>query len=184
MAMRLEPNFAKNVKQLVIMGGAIASLPDGGGNLTPNAEYNFWVDPEAAKVVLRSGIPIILSPLNVSRKARFSKEWYEKIVAVDTPTTRLIRERVGPMFVKMPDRVGFMYDQIAAATLVDPGLMKTAELYVDVDTNHDMNYGVSVGGRQPWPGAEGAQKITVQYDLDWDRFIRLYVERVTRTAPR
>ena len=81
MAMRLEPRFAGNVKQLVIMGGAIASLPDGGGNHTPNAEFNFYVDPEAAQIVLRAGIPIVLSPLNVSRKARFPKESYDKIAA-------------------------------------------------------------------------------------------------------
>ena len=67
-AIRAKPDFAANVKQLVIMGGAIASLPDGAGNITPNAEFNFWVDPEAARVTLRSGIPIELSPLNVSRK--------------------------------------------------------------------------------------------------------------------
>lgn len=182
MAMRQEPAFARNVKQLVIMGGAIASLPDGGGNQTPNAEFNFWVDPEAARIVLRSGIPTILSPLNVSRKAKFSKQWYEKIVAVDTPLTRVIKERMGPGFEKNPERVAFMYDQIAAATLIDPSLMKTVDLYVDVDTNHDIDYGVSVGGRQPWPGAEGAQKIQVQYDLDWERFINLYVERVTKTS--
>jgi inosine-uridine nucleoside N-ribohydrolase len=54
------------------MGGAIASLPDGAGNHTSNAEFNFYVDPEAARIVLRSGIPIVLSPLNVSRKARFT----------------------------------------------------------------------------------------------------------------
>lgn len=184
MAMRLEPNFARNVKQLVIMGGAVASLPDGAGNQTPNAEFNFWVDPEAAKNVLRSGIPTILSPLNVSRKAKFSKEWYDKIVAVDTSITRLVKDRLEPVFQKYPDRVAFMYDQIAAATLIDPSLMKTAELYVDVDTNHDVSYGVSVGGKQPWPGAEGAQKMAVQYDLDWDKFIRLYVERVTRLGPK
>ena len=78
------------------MGGAIASLPDGGGNHTPNAEFNFYVDPEAAQIVLRSGIPIVLSPLNVSRKARFTKEWYDKIVAVDTPITRLVKDHLGP----------------------------------------------------------------------------------------
>ena len=92
MAMRTDVNFARSVKQLVIMGGAIASLPDGGGNHTPNAEFNFYVDPEAAQIVLRSGIPIVLSPLNVSRKARFTKEWYDKIVAVDTPITRLVKD--------------------------------------------------------------------------------------------
>ena len=185
MAMRMDAAFASKVKQLVIMGGAIASQPDGGGNHTPNAEFNFYVDPEAAQIVLRSGIPIVLSPLNVSRKARFTREWYDKIVAVDTPATRIIRERMGPGFEKTPDRAGLMYDQIAAVTLVDPTLMKTVELFVDVDVNHAANYGVSVGAPQPWPGGEGARKITVQIDLDWDKFIRLYVERVTRTsAPR
>jgi inosine-uridine nucleoside N-ribohydrolase len=182
MAMRMEPQFAANVKQLVIMGGAIASLPDGGGNHTPNAEFNFYVDPEAAQIVLRSGIPIVLSPLNVSRKAKFSKEVYDRIVAVDTPITRLVKERLGPGFEKTPDRIGLMYDQIAAVTLVDPSLMKTVELYVDVDINHDANYGVSVGAREPWPGAEAARKMTVQTDLDWDKFIRLYVERVTKAS--
>jgi inosine-uridine nucleoside N-ribohydrolase len=183
MAMRMDPTFAGKVKQLVIMGGAIASQPDGGGNHTPNAEFNFYVDPEAAQIVLRSGIPIVLSPLNISRKSKFSKEWYDKIVAVDTPITRLIKERLGPGFEKNPTRSGLMYDQIAAATLIDPTLMKTVELYVDVDVNHAANYGVSVGAPQPWPGGEGARKMTVQTDLDWDRFIRLYVERVTRSSP-
>jgi inosine-uridine nucleoside N-ribohydrolase len=182
-AMRTEPNFARNVKQLVIMGGAIASLPDGGGNHTPNAEFNFYVDPEAAQIVLRSGMPIVLSPLNISRKARFTKEWYEKIVAVDTPITRLVKDRLGPGFQQRPDRTALMYDQVAAVALIDPTLMKTVELYVDVDINHDANYGVSVGAPQIWPGGEGARRMLVQTDLDWDRFILLYVERVTRSLP-
>ena len=179
-AMRMEPNFARNVKQLVIMGGAIGSLPDGGGNHTPNAEFNFYVDPEAAQIVLRSGIPIVLSPLNISRKAKFTKEWYDKIVAVDTPITRLVKEHLGPGFQQRPDRIALMYDQVAAVTLVGSTLITTVELYVDVDINPDANYGVSVGAPQIWPGGEGARKMLVQTDLDWDRFIRLYVERVTR----
>lgn len=183
MAMRMETNFARNVKQLVIMGGAIGSLPDGAGNHTPNAEFNFYVDPEAARIVLRSGIPILLSPLNISRKARFTKEWYDRIVAVDTPVTRVIKERLGPAFAKAPERAGLMYDQIAAVALVDPTLMKTVEWFVDVDANPGPNYGASVGAAQPWPGSEGAKKMHVQTDLDFDKFIRLYVERVTRPVP-
>ncbi len=182
-AMRMEPNFARNVRQLVIMGGAIASLPDGGGNHTPNAEFNFYVDPEAARIVLRSGIPIVLSPLNISRKARFTREWYEKIVAVDTPITRLIKDRMGPGFEQRPDRTALMYDQVAAVALIDPSLMKTVEWFVDVDINPGANYGVSVGAPQVWPGGEGARKMHVQTDLEWDRFIRLYVERVTLGDP-
>ncbi len=183
MAMRMETNFARNVKQLVIMGGAIASLPDGGGNHTPNAEFNFYVDPEAAQIVLRSGIPIVLSPLNVSRKARFTKQWYDQIVAVDTPITRLVKDHLGPGYQERPERIALMYDQVAAVALVAPSLITTVELYVDVDINPNANYGVSVGAPQIWPGGESARKMLVQTDLDWDRFIQLYVERVTRSRP-
>jgi len=184
MALRQEPGLAAKVKQLYIMGGAVASLPDGAGNITPNAEFNFWVDPEAARITLRSGIPIVLSPLNVSRKTNLNREWYEKLVAVDTPLTRLIRETMGPVFEKDPGRTMLMFDQVTVASLVDPTLVTTAEQYVDVDANHDIDYGVSVGGKAPWPGAEGAQKMAVQYDLDWNRFIRMFVERVTKPVPQ
>jgi inosine-uridine nucleoside N-ribohydrolase len=95
----------------------------------------------------------------------------------------LIKERLGPGFAKAPDRAGLMYDRIAAAALVDPTLMKTVEWFVFVDASPGPNYGVSVGAAQPWPGGEGAKKVQVQTDLDFDKFIRLYVERVTRTSP-
>jgi len=170
-------------KQVVIMGGAIAGLADGHGNVTPNAEFNFWVDPEAARVVLRSGIPIVLSPLNVSRKTGLTKEWYERMVATDTPVTRLIRATMGPQFDRAPDASQLMYDQVAVASLIDPSLVTTRELYVDVDDTPGLNYGVSVGGDQIWPGAEGAQRMSVQYDLDWERFITMFVERVPRALP-
>lgn len=180
-AVRQEPGFAENVKRLVIMGGAVAYLPDGAGNVTPNAEFNFWVDPEAAKVVLRSRIPVIeLSPLNVSRKSNFSKEYFDQIVAVETPITALIRETMGPRYATSSNRPMYMYDQIAVACVFDPTLVTTRNLYVDVDATPGLNYGVSVGGPRLWPGAEGAREMIVQYDLDWERFIKLYVERLTK----
>ena len=182
-AIRAEPRFAENVGRLVIMGGAIASLPDGAGNITPNAEFNFWVDPEAAYVTLRSGIPIELSPLNVSRKSALTKDWYEKMVAVSNPLTGLLEETLGRRFEADPDRSWFMYDQIAVASILDPSLVTTEELYVDVDIDHGINYGVSVGGREIWPHAEGAAKMTVQYDLDWPRFIDMFIERIQRPVP-
>lgn len=183
MALRQEPGLAAKVKSLYIMGGAVAALPDGAGNMTPNAEFNFWVDPEAARIALRSGIPIVLSPLNVSRKTSLDKEWYEKLVAADTPLTRLVRERMGPVFEKDPGRKMLMFDQVTVASLVDPSLVTSTDLYVDVDAHPGVNYGVSVGGKAPWPYAEGAQKMAVQHDLDWNRFIKMFVERVTRPVP-
>jgi len=179
-AIRANPDFAKNVRQLIIMGGAIAALPDGAGNITPNAEFNFWVDPEAAQVTLRSGIPIELSPLNVSRKSALTRDWYEQMIETDTPLTRLLRDTLGRRFDAQPDASMYMYDQIAMASLIVPDLVTTERLYVDVDIAHGISYGVSVGGDRIWPGAEGAQQMNVQYDLDWPAFIAMFVERVQR----
>jgi inosine-uridine nucleoside N-ribohydrolase len=180
MAIRKQPAFAAAIKRMVIMGGAIAALPDGAGNVTPNAEFNFWVDPEAARIVLRSGIPIELSPLNVSRKTGLTRQWYDRLVAADTPLTRLIRAQMDPIFAKTPSRSLLMFDEVAVASAIDPTLVKTEPLIVDVDDAAGISYGVSVGGRRPWPGAEGARTIAVQYDLDWNRFITMFIERVGR----
>jgi inosine-uridine nucleoside N-ribohydrolase len=178
LALQRQPSFAAAVKRLVIMGGAVASLPDGAGNVTPNAEFNFWVDPEAARIVLRSGIPIELSALNVSRKTALTKQWYERLVANNTPLTQLIRSQMDQVFVQTPTRSLLMFDEVAVASAIDPTLVKTEQLIVDVDIAHGINYGVSVGSRRPWPGAEGARTMAVQYDLDWDRFITMFVARV------
>ena len=179
-AIRSEPTFARNVKSLMIMGGAIALLPDGAGNITPNAEFNFWVDPEAAHVTLRSGIPIELSPLNVSRKSALTKERFDEMTADAAPFTPLLRATMGPRYAERPDRSWHMYDQIAIASLIDPDLVVTETLYVDVDINHGISYGTSVGGRKVWPGAESARQMKVQYDLDWPRFFAMFAERVQR----
>ena len=182
-AIRQEPTFAAKVKRLVIMGGAVAALPDGAGNITPNAEFNFWVDPEAAHVTLRSGIPIELSPLNVSRKSGLDLEWYRKMVAVENPLTSLLKATLGRRFEEEPDRVWYMYDQIAVASIIDPSLVTSQEMLVDVNIDHGISYGVSVGGSKPWPGAEGAERMNVQYDLDWPRFIALFIDRIQGPVP-
>jgi inosine-uridine nucleoside N-ribohydrolase len=183
-AIRQNAAFAGNVRELVIMGGAVALLPDGAGNMTPNAEFNFWVDPEAARVTLRSGIPILLSPLNVSRKTSLTKAWYEKMIAVETPVTKLLETTMGPRFEQEPNRVFLMYDQVAVGSLIDPSLVTTEELYVDVDANPGISYGTSVGGREIWPGAEGAQKMRVQHDIDWPRFMEMFVQRMQAPSVR
>jgi inosine-uridine nucleoside N-ribohydrolase len=179
LAIRQQPSVAKAINRLVIMGGAIGFLPDGAGNITPAAEFNFWVDPEAAREVLRSGIPIELSPLNASRKTAFTKGWFDEIVAHDTPVARMIAEQMGPQFQR-PDFSVHMYDELAVASVIDPTLVKTTRLIVDVDTAAGIDYGASIGGAEPWPGAEGAATIDVQYDVDFPRFIRLFVDRVSR----
>jgi len=183
-AIRRSPDFAKAVKRLTIMGGAIATLPDGAGNLTPNAEFNFWVDPEAARLVLRSGIPIELSPLNVSRRTLFDRASYDRLVASPGAFSSMIAAQMGPHYARDASFHPHMYDEVALASLVDPTLVKTRRMIVDVDAAPGINYGVSVGSTQTWPGAEGAREMSVQYDIDDARFMRLFVDRVGRPAHR
>lgn len=179
-ALQRDPSLASKIARVVIMGGAIAALPGGAGNMTPDAEFNIWVDPEAARLVFRSGVPITLTPLNATRQTRFTREWYDRIVAADTPVTRLIRDRVGPQFAADPGRAPQMFDQLAVAALIDPAIVRTVDLYVDVVDTPGPAYGVTVGGHKPWEGAEGAKRITVETEVDFERFIRLFVDRLTR----
>ena len=180
MALNREPRLVSRVKQLVVMGGAIASLPYGEGNMTPAAEFNFWIDPDAAQRVMRSGMPIMLSPLNVSRQTHFTREWYERMVARDTPITRLLVSTVGPLYTRDPNLAAHMYDQVAVASLIDSSLVRTKRLYVDVDVRSGPRYGQSIGGDAPWSGVEGAKPVDVQYDLDWEQFAAMFVQRLGR----
>ena len=190
MAIRQDPAFAKNVKQINIMGGSIGMLDGGAGNVTPNAEFNFWVDPEAAQVVLRSGIPVNLTPLNVTRKTDFSDDYLKQTIAIDNPLTDLIKDRMSQMSGRgttrtPPPNPGVsrggrqMFDELTVATVIDPTLVKSRSLYVDLDISHGPDYGVSVGGAKPWEGGEDAKPISVQYDVDNDRFMEMFVKRLT-----
>ncbi len=183
-ALRLDPSLGRTLRRIVITGGAIAALPDGAGNQTPNAEFNFWVDPDAARIVLRSGARVTLSPLNVSRKAAFTKGAFDRILAADTRFSRLLGKTMGPRFLRDPTKRWLMYDPVAVASLVDSSLVETTELVVDVDDHPGISYGVSVGGAEAWPGAEGAPKVLVQHGLDWERFIQMFIERMTRYSGR
>lgn len=182
-AIRSAPTLAKRVRRLVVMGGAFASLPDGGGNLTPNAEFNFWVDPEAAHVVLTSGIPIEISPLNVARKYTLSSTDFGRFVARDTPFTALLKQGFVGQFDGRSRATLHLYDPIAIASVIAPDIVETVRFYVDVDVNHDINYGVSVGGSKRWPGAELAEQVDVQADLNSKRFLALLIERIQRALP-
>jgi inosine-uridine nucleoside N-ribohydrolase len=96
----------------------------------------------------------------------------------------MIAAQMGPRYARDANYHPHMYDEVAAASLVDPTLVKTQAMIVDVDDHPGVNYGVSVGGKEPWPGAEGAQTIDVQYDIDNAKFMALFVERIAKGSPR
>jgi inosine-uridine nucleoside N-ribohydrolase len=191
-ALRQEPGLAQKIKKIAIMGGIIASLTgEGRGNERQNTEFNFWVDPEAAYDVLHSGVPITLTPLNVTAKTNFSKYWFDKVIAANTPLTNMMKDLMASRYTAENVNGGHpMHDQLTVASVIDPTLVKSVDIYVDVDINHGPDYGAAIGWTRledndatddikAWPDTRGAKKISVQYDVDNDRFMKLFYERVT-----
>jgi purine nucleosidase len=140
MAIRKEPRFAKAVKELVIMGGAIQE----GGNMTALAEFNIYVDPHAAHIVFYSGIPITLIPLDVTHKCLLKREHVDRLMKVDSPVTRFLKDAID-VYLKASIELGYegcaLHDPLTLATIIAPELLTLKEYYVDVD----IAGGVSMG---------------------------------------
>jgi purine nucleosidase len=149
LALRQAPNLAANVSRCVVMGGA----PGCEGNVTPAAEYNFWVDPEAARVVLRSQLPIELVGWQLSRGAAVvNGPEIEKILALRTrfaefairsndTAARAYRTQTGEEGVALPDPT-------AMAILLDPALsLVSSNHLMDVQVDSGITRGMSVVDR-------------------------------------
>src|SRR5215212_343910 len=140
MAIRKEPRFAEAVKELVIMGGAILEH----GNITPQAEFNIYVDPHAAHIVFHSGIPITLIPLDVTHKCLVKQEHVDRLMKLDSPISRFIRDTM-EVYLEASFRLGYegssLHDPLTLATIIAPHLLRLKEYYVDVDISD----GVSMG---------------------------------------
>jgi purine nucleosidase len=149
LALRQSPNLAANVGRCVVMGGA----PCCEGNVTPAAEYNFWVDPEAARVVLRSQLPIELVGWQLSRgNAVVNGKEIENILALQTQfaefairsnetAARAYRTQTGEEGVALPDPT-------AMAILLDPALSLVSSNHsMDVQVDSGITRGMSVVDR-------------------------------------
>ena len=140
MAIRKEPKFAKAVEELVIMGGAIQE----GGNMSPLAEFNIFVDPHAAHIVFHAGIPITLIPLDVTHQCLLKQEHVNRLMKINSPISRFVRD-VLEVYLPSSQKMGFegsaLHDPLTLATILAPELLTLKEYYVDVD----ISGGVSMG---------------------------------------
>ncbi len=167
------PDLGSRIRRLVIMGGNV-NVP---GNASRAAEFNFWFDPEAARIVLRSAAPRkILFGLDICNKAVVTREIFESVVRVQTPITRLYRESFGngyPGFLKNPRAVGYLWDELAAAYLIDPAFVTaSATRFLDVETTFGPRYGATLA--VDGPPAPGATPVEVMLDLNLPRVVNLY----------
>ena len=171
LALRRDPGLARNLRSLVFMGGN-ARVP---GNVTPAAEFNFWFDAEAAAEVLGAGIPrVVMFGLDITNHAPLHRGLFERIVAADTPLTRLMRHDMAPAFASGPGATQYVWDCITAAWFIDPTIVTRSErLPIRVETAFGPTYGGVTVGR-------GGSPVEVMLDLDLERFYAMYADLITR----
>jgi len=142
LALRLEPRVAECVKEIVLMGGSADH-----GNTTPAAEFNFYADPHAARVVLESGARIVMFGLNATRQVPVTDARVQELRAVGTRCAALAADLLQDYLSRLEarDRAahGALHDPCTVAYLVRPDLFETQAMHVTVDTTEGPNDGRS-----------------------------------------
>lgn len=142
-ALRREPRVAGALAGISLMGGAW-----GLGNQTPGAEFNILVDPEAARVVFESGVPIVFHPLELTHQAKATPDVIARVDALGTPLARFVVEMLGFFAETYRRRNGFegppLHDPCAVAYVIDPALFETRAVHVDVETHAEFSAGRTV----------------------------------------
>lgn len=166
-AVLAEPGIALRIDEIVIMGGCFGLTRYARGNVTPYAEYNFYVDPEAAKIVMRSGARIRIVGLDVTQDPRtmLTKEKAEDLRRRGGRGGELVyRITYKPLSEK-----GYfeLHDAIAFASKLDPGVVMFKELYISIDTCYER------GRSYLTDPLNSDGKILVGYDVNAERFYEI-----------
>ncbi|MFD3444062.1 nucleoside hydrolase [Microbacteriaceae bacterium 4G12] len=183
-AINLDPDFAGNVREIVIMGGVYLGQTNQAGM---PGEFNFWVDPEAADAVLRSGARIRLVGLDVTLKARLTREHAKELQAASGRFAPFAGEHtlhwIDYLAEESPGdpeaaRSCAMHDPLAVAALTRPDLLDWRDAHVEVVTGTSIARGVAVADFLDSKDAPPANA-SVAVDVRGDEFIAHLVERVS-----
>jgi purine nucleosidase len=129
MALVKDPAIAPRLARIVLMGGAI-----GGGNVTPSAEFNFYVDPHAANVVFESGVSIVMLGLDVTEQVRPTPPRLERLRALDNAAGRTVAGMLGHYAARAADG-GALHDPLAVGYLLAPELFDGHDAFVEIATD-------------------------------------------------
>ncbi|MCM5555352.1 nucleoside hydrolase [Pleomorphomonas sp. NRK KF1] len=183
LAIALDPELPGKARELVFMGGGIV-----GGNVTPRAEFNLWADPEAAAMVLRSGIKATMFGLDVTNDAWIDRDDLARLRAAvpgANPVADIIQyytERSGDIAAgRVPGPA--LHDTCPLAWLIDPTLFTIEQLPVTVDTVPGPHYGATDADRRSWV-PEGGARIGVALGLDRPGVARLVTDALVDAARR
>ena len=177
-AINKEPNILPKIKEIILMGGAAKE----GGNVTPSAEFNIYVDPEAADIIFKSGCPIVVMSLDVTHQVLTSRKRLDRIRAIGTKTAKMMTDLIA--FYERYDKEkyhtdgGPLHDPCTIAYLIKPELFKLKDINVVIETSGDITRGETVAdfwnvtGREP--------NVKWAYEVDDDGFFDLLNEQLKK----
>jgi inosine-uridine nucleoside N-ribohydrolase len=162
------PDIVPLIKQVVYMGGSFYQQ----GNVTPTAEFNWWFDPEAAKIALRTPFKEqIIVGLDVCEKVIFRREHYDRLIATlgKSGQAKILRSTFpAQQFESDPKFTFFIWDVIVSAIIIDPSVI-TGEVtaFVDINDQLGLSYGQSIA--YPKLGPEGSRQARIIMDVDIEK---------------
>ncbi|WP_421703850.1 nucleoside hydrolase [Aliiroseovarius sp.] len=177
-AFQRAPDIVDRVAQIVLMGGAYFEV----GNVTPAAEFNIYVDPQAADIVFKSGCDIVVMPLDVTHKALVTKPRNDAFRALGTKVGVAVAEMTD--FFERFDREKYgsegapLHDPCVTAYLLRPELFSGRRVNVEVETQSELTMGMTVADW--WGVTDRAPNALFIGDLDADGFFTLLTERLAR----
>ncbi len=177
-ALQKAPDIADRIAKIVLMGGGYFE----GGNITPTAEFNIYVDPQAADIVFKSGAPIIVMPLDVTHKALVTKARNDAFRAIGSPVGIAVAEMTD--FFERFDKEKYgsdgapLHDPCVTAYLINPDLFSGRHINVEIETQSELTMGMTVADW--WGVTDRAPNATFMNDLDADGFFALLTERLAR----
>lgn len=171
-------DIVERVHEIIMMGGAYFEV----GNITPAAEFNIYVDPEAADIVFRSGRPITVMPLDVTHKALTTRARVEAFRAIGSAAGIALAEMLDFFerfdVEKYGSEGGPLHDPCVIAYLLKPELFKGRHVNVQIETKSDLTLGMTVADY--WGVTDHATNAMFMQDVDADGFFNLLLERVRR----
>ncbi len=167
LAIRLEPKILENIEEVVLMGGSYTN-----GNVSPAAEFNIYVDPEAAQIVFTSGLKVTMVGLDVTRKVLVLPEIIERMEKIGNNAAKLFAKLMKVYNANQKHVFGLnggpLHDPVTIAYLIDQSLLEIKHVHCDIDISHGSSYGRT---NCDMPDYQHQEKNTfVATDIDVKRF--------------
>lgn len=178
LALMRAPDIAGRIAEIVLMGGAYFEV----GNITPAAEFNIYVDPEAAATVFACGAPLTVMPLDVTHKALVTPDRVQAFRNLGTPVGRTVADWID--FFERFDKQKYgsagapLHDPCTIAYLIRPELFTGRHINVEIETRSELTRGMTVADW--WRVSGRAPNATFMGEVDADGFFALLTERIGR----